>query len=122
VTFKTYSLPCFNELYHLFYPAGIKVVPANIGELLTPFSLAYWIADDGSWNKPGKYTELSTNSFTLEEVILLINVLNSKWNLKCYKCRKGINYKIIIPSYSIPVLQSLLKDIMPSMMLHKIGL
>ncbi len=90
--------------------------------MLTPLSLGYWIADDGSWNKPGKYTVLCTDSFTLEEVELLIEVLNKKFHLKCYKCRQGIGYRIIIPSYSIPVLQNLLASHMPPMMRHKIGL
>lgn len=39
--FKTLSLPCFNELYELFYINGKKVVPLNIGELLTPLGLCY---------------------------------------------------------------------------------
>jgi hypothetical protein len=34
--FITYSLPCFNELYSLFYLDGKKVIPSNIGDLLTP--------------------------------------------------------------------------------------
>jgi hypothetical protein len=38
VTFYTYSLPCFNELYELFYSSGKKIVPANIKELLTPLT------------------------------------------------------------------------------------
>src|SRR5690349_3568369 len=46
--FKTYSLACFNEFYNLFYPAGKKVVPTNIAELLTPLGLAYLISDDGT--------------------------------------------------------------------------
>jgi LAGLIDADG DNA endonuclease family len=36
IFFNTCSLTCFNELYDLFYPGGIKIVPQNIGELLTP--------------------------------------------------------------------------------------
>ena len=80
------------------------------------------ICDDGSWNKTNKYVVLSTNSFTLEEVNLLVDVLNDKFNLKCYKNRQGSAYRIIIPSYSISVLQSLLAPHMPSMMKHKIGL
>ena len=31
----SFSLPCFNEPYVLFYPAGVKIVPSTIGELLT---------------------------------------------------------------------------------------
>lgn len=122
VSFFTYCLPCFTELYNLFYISGKKVVPSIIEDLLTPLSLSYWIADDGSWNKPGKYTVLCTDSFTLEEVELLIEVLNNKFNLKCYKCRQGTSYRIIIPSYSIPVLRNLLAAHMAPMMRHKIGL
>src|SRR5439155_14606808 len=76
--FNTYALPCFVPLYEDFYVGGQKVVPANIGDLLTPLGLVYWICDDGSWNKRGKFVTLCTNSFSLEEVELLINVLNSK--------------------------------------------
>lgn len=90
--------------------------------MLTPLSVAYWIADDGSWNKPQRYVSLSTESFTLAEVELLIKVLNTKFNLSCYKSRNGAAYKIIIPSYSVPVLQNLLSPHIPPMFQHKIGL
>lgn len=78
VRFETRSLPCFNYFYDIFYPSGKKCIPLNIGEILTPLSLAYWIADDGGWNKINKHVVLCTESFTSEEVELLINVLNSK--------------------------------------------
>lgn len=35
ISFSTIALPCFNEYYSLFYSGGIKIVPSNIGELLT---------------------------------------------------------------------------------------
>jgi len=62
IYFNTYSLPCFNELYDLFYLEGLKIVPKNIGDLLTPLGLCYWICDDGYWNKNSVY--LCTNSFS----------------------------------------------------------
>lgn len=40
-------LPCFNYLWELFYADNVKVVPQNIGELLTSSALAFWIMDDG---------------------------------------------------------------------------
>jgi hypothetical protein len=48
---------------------------------------------------------------------------NEKWDFKCYinKTNNG-GYKIVIPRKSLPILQHLLKDIVPSMMKHKIGL
>lgn len=64
------------------------------------------------------------NSFTLKEVELLIQTLNDKWSLECYKKNKTTNggYRIVIPRRSLPILQSLLGPIMPPMMRHKIGL
>jgi hypothetical protein len=122
ISFFTYSLPCFNELHELFSVDGKKVIPNNIGDLLTPLGLAYWICDDGGFNKVYRSLILSTQSFSLVEVNLLINVLNSKWNLDCTINKKGPHFVIRIPSKSLPILQNLLKDIMPTMMKHKIGL
>jgi hypothetical protein len=47
ISFTTLSLPCFNEFRSLFYKDG-KIVPLNIGDLLTPSGLAYWAQDDGT--------------------------------------------------------------------------
>lgn len=74
IYFCTLSFPCFDELYELFYLKGIKRIPPNISELLTPVSLAFWIAEDGG--KHGNGLMLSTNSYTKEEVNLLSSVLN----------------------------------------------
>jgi len=124
--FQTYSLPCFNELYEIFYPLGVKIVPLEIALLLTALSLAYWICDDGSWHKRGGSIILSTDGFTLEEVKLLVSVLNKKWNLNCTINKHGDGFRIRIPKKSVPIVQALLQDIMPPMMKlrikNKIGL
>jgi hypothetical protein len=66
---------------------------------------------------------ICTDSFSFEEVQLLANTLNDKWNLQCYIIKKNNNkYRIHIPRRSLEILQNLLKDIMPPMMRHKIGL
>jgi len=42
LNFASLALPCFNELYELFYNLeNKKIIPKNIGDLLTPVSLAY---------------------------------------------------------------------------------
>ena len=120
IFFNTYSLPCFNELYNLFYPEGKKIIPNIIGDLLTPLSLSYWICDDGGW--AGNSTRLHTNSFTLEEVNLLAQVLSDKFDLKVGIHKNGSGSIIRVSTKSMPVLQELLKDKIPSMMRHKIGL
>ena len=122
IWFQTRSLPCFTELYELFYPDGTKTIPLNIGELLTPLGLAFWIADDGGFEKSRQRVTLSTEGFTLEELNLLAKTLNDKWDLKCTINKHGNGFRIRIPKKSLPKLQDLLKDIMPPMMLHKIGL
>lgn len=122
IKFQTCSLPCFNELYCLFYSGGEKILPTNIAELLTPLSLAYWLCDDGTFCKSTKRVRICTESYTLMEVDLLIQTLNAKWDLYCTKVANGKGYRIVIPKKSLPVVQSLLKDLMPPMMLHKIGL
>ena len=81
VRFQTKSLPCFNEYHNLFYVNRIKKIPLNIGELLTARGLAYWAMDDGS--KAGSGFHLNTNSYTLEELLLLIKVLKENFDLDC---------------------------------------
>jgi hypothetical protein len=122
IYFYSYSLPCFTPLYELFYVNGIKVVPANIGDLLTPLGLCYWICDDGCFDKRDQVVYLSTNSFALAEVQLLVSVLTDKFDLKCTINQNSGGFRIRISAKSLPVLQSLLKDIMPPIMMYKIGL
>ena len=59
----------------------MKIVPANIGELLTPVGLAYWLCDDGHFQKAGGGVYFCTDSFSLVEVELLVSVLKKHFNL-----------------------------------------
>lgn len=122
LSFKTLSLSCFNEFYELFYHDGKKIVPSNIFDLLTPIGLCYWICDDGSFCNRFRVITLSTHSFSLAEVNLLVNVLNNKFGLKSTINQNNGGFRIRISSKSLPVLQNLLSQHMPSMMKHKIGL
>lgn len=70
IRFYTLSLPCLNSYYELFYPNGKKMIPNNIGELLTARGLAYLIMDDGSKSYYGQ-TIIHTRSYTKFEVELL---------------------------------------------------
>lgn len=82
ISFTTRNLPCFNELYSLFYNNRIKVIPSKIEELITTVSLAYWIIGDDTWSGSGQ--KLHTNTYSKEEEVnKLINVLNTKFNLNC---------------------------------------
>jgi len=58
----------------------VKIIPLNISEYLTEVSLAFWIMDDGGKTTYGDLL-LHTNSYTLEEVELLVSLLNNKFHL-----------------------------------------
>jgi len=79
VYFTTRQLTAITELHTLFYPAGRKIVPLNIGSLLTAKSLAYWAMDDGEKHVSGFI--LNTSGFTLNDVKLLGGVLKDNWDL-----------------------------------------
>jgi hypothetical protein len=88
LVFRTRSLPCFNYLRDLFYPNGVKIIPAcglNISELLTPIALAFWIMDDGSCSTHNGVLILCTDSYTSSEVDLLIKVVEDKYGIKSNK-------------------------------------
>ena len=78
--------------------------------------------DDGGWAKPG--VRIATNSFKLEQVELLAEILRNKFNLDCTVQKiKTINqYSIYIKGESVLKLRKLvLPHVIPSMR-HKLGL
>jgi len=80
IRFSTWTYTSFNWIYDIWYKDGIKHVPDCIGEYLTPLALAIWIMDDGS--KVGQGLKLCTNSFTYDDCLKLILVLNYNFKIK----------------------------------------
>lgn len=118
--FKTLAFPCFNEFYQLFYPNGVKIVPTNISEYLTEISLAFWIKDDGGKNSVGDLL-LHTNSYTLEEVELLISVLKNKFNLNCKVSKRRPNqWAILITKRELFKIRGLVSNFIHYSMDYKI--
>jgi hypothetical protein len=116
--FRTKRLPVFNWFRDLFYPAGIKIVPAIIALLLTPRAFAYWIMDDGGYRAKGMI--LHTNSFTKADVMLLISVLDSNFGIKATIRAAGKKWVIYVPVAYMPTVQSVVLPYMHSSMLYKI--
>lgn len=105
---------------------NIKFVPANANENLTAVSLAYWIMDDGSYNKIKGCLILCTDSYSKEDVSRLISILKDKFNLSCGITKNIQNEKIY---YRIRInkspLSSLILSIKPYLipsMYYKVGL
>jgi hypothetical protein len=132
--FFTFTLPYFTDLYTTWYKLDqksnkfIKKIPDNIKDLITPISLANWIAGDGSYKKKGNRMFIHTNNFTEQEVNLLISILNEKFTLNTYiniqkNYKNNKSYPLItISSKDINIIRKLIKNHMPTGMLYRIGL
>lgn len=83
LTFQTRSLKCFTKYHKLFYVDGKKTIPSfeTMYYLLNPVALAHWVAGDGANSKKGLV--LCTDSYSLKEVIILLNVLIIRYNFIC---------------------------------------
>jgi len=115
-------MPCFTELRSLFYPNGIKIVPQNIFELLTPIALAHLIMGDGSVQQYGLI--ICTNSYSVQDVVRLMNVLIIRYRLECkirlQKQNNKIEYMIYISQSSMPLLRTIVFPYMHPSMLYKL--
>jgi LAGLIDADG DNA endonuclease family protein len=76
--------------------------------------------DDGS--KEGSGVLLHTNSFTYEEVLLLISALKNKYNIESKPRKKYDKHIIYINSKSVPLLIKLVKVYMHPIFYYKIGI
>lgn len=84
LSFQTRQLTCLIEIYNLFYCVidgkWVKIIKYDLFFYIDYVVLAHWIQGDG--NKHRKALVLNTQSFNLKEVILLINILIIKFDIK----------------------------------------
>jgi hypothetical protein len=93
VTCQTRQLKNLNILNELFYnEKQQKCIKFELFDYLNEIVLAHWIMGDGA--KKNKGLTLCTDSFTLKENILLINMLNIKFNLICTLHKEKNKYRI----------------------------
>ena len=99
----TMSLPCLNFYREWFYPAGVKIVPNDIMDHLTPLGLAHWFMQDGSKTSDNGVI-FATHCFSEAELQLLIQTLSTKFGLNCTLQKSGSgNQKVIyVRRASIP--------------------
>lgn len=120
ISFKTLSFPCLNTFQELFYKDNKKIIPNNIGELLTARALAYWIMDDGGKGSNGVMV-LHTRSYTLTEVKLLQQVLLNNFNLTSRLSEKTPGqWVIILPVKQLTPLKDIVAPYMNVSMLYKL--
>jgi hypothetical protein len=97
-----------------------KKVPKLIHRWLTPISIAYWFMDDGSIkDKKSKAVYFNTQKFSLQQVNLLCDILNSKFNLIAKPVKKKEKYQIYISGKSYETLTNLIYPYLIKDMLYK---
>ena len=102
---------------------GKKLVPSNIGELLTPVGLAFWIQDDGTFSKINGTVTLCVESFSQSDVESLLAVLKNKFGLEWrMEKRSQIYFRIVIKRSSLVRLLELVSPHFHISMLYKLGL
>lgn len=117
--FLTRSMPCLTELHSLFYPNGVKIIPEDIYNMLTPVALAHMIMGDGSVERHGLI--ICTDSYSIQDVVLLMNVLVIRYRLECtLREHRKNQYRIYIRQNSMPSLLNIVSPFMHSSMLYKL--
>ena len=123
------------ELYDfskLFFNEGIRGVPQNIKDLLTPISLAFWFMDDGTSSYIAKRPRqlfrratimMCTDRYSISEVELLVDALNTKFGIDCHRVSSpsmnGRN-RIYIGTKSAQKFFDIVEPYIPPIMRYKI--
>ncbi len=117
--FKTRAYACFTQIHKQWYIGGVKRVPDNIYELLTPVALAHWSMGDGT--KAVEGFRLATDSFTLQDTAKLVNVLILRYRLDVTIQIYRNKPRIYIKKHSMPLFLSIIRPYFHSSMLYKIS-
>ena len=119
--FKTYTYTSFNWIHTAFYFQNKKIVPYDLAEYLSPLALSVWIMDDGG--KASSGLKIATNSFSLDEVENLANILRKKYNLKTSVIKTGAlnQYNLYISKRSMKDLVEIIKPYFHTSMYYKLN-
>lgn len=127
--FSTKRLPTISNLHHLWYKVidgkYIKILPLNIGELLTPVALAHLIMGDGYFSDG--CLKICTDNFTKDEVLKLIDVLHVNFGLNATINKRTnpggvVKWRIRISKLSMDKLITIVSPYIIPEMYYKLGL
>ena len=116
--FRTVSNPVFSEYRQIFYRGDRKIVPDNLGDLLSPLGLAVWIMDDGSRDKG--CIRISSHNFNYSEHLKLQQILQAKFGIKANIQKAQSRFWLWIRSESSDRIVSLIRPYFIPSMLYKL--
>lgn len=98
------------------------VIPKDIFNLFDEVAFSHWISGDGKPSLSGGLT-LCTNSFTIPEVVLLINVLIIRYELECsIHTPRKVQFRKYIYKNSMEKVRNLVAEQLVDGMLYKVHL
>jgi len=117
--FTTVNHSDFNDFHHIFYEGRKKIVPVNLGQLLSPLALAVWFMDDGNrvayGSKIAGY-HINSQSFTREENEFITQTLKEKFGLCTSLQANNGRVRIFVRAQSRQLFVNLIESyIIPSM-------
>lgn len=119
--FNTFTFRSLNWIHDLFYKKGSKVISPVLSKYFTPLALAVWIMNDGCW--AGSGIRITTNSYTLKQVTILLHILQDKYKLDVYiQYIYTYKYSIYIKKNSIDKLKSIILPYIHKSMYYKLGI
>jgi hypothetical protein len=123
VWLQTRQLACLNEIFNIFYikkkDKFIKTVKQELYFYMDYIVLANWIMGDGS--KRAKGLVLCTDNFSMQEVILLINILIIKFDINPTMQKEKNYFRIYINEKSLMKIKPFILPYFVSHFLYKIN-
>jgi rRNA maturation endonuclease Nob1 len=121
--FITRQLKSFNEIYNLFYleeDSRLKSITPELYHYLDYICLAHWIQGDGAKRNKGGIV-LCTDCFSVKEVVLLMNILLIKFNIKSTIHVDNGKPRIYINKVELDKFKHLIKPYFVNSFLYKIS-
>jgi len=109
---------CITKLYSLFYINKTKIIKLSVYNELTYIALAHWIIGDGTFK--GIILLFCTDSYSIKDVIMLINIHIIKYDIHC--TIRYYNFpSIYVYKRYMPKLHSIVEPFMHISMMYKLG-
>ncbi len=111
------------QIYTCIGGRWVKKVPKlwpAFSNTLTNRALAYWYMDDGSKKSNAQAYYFCTDCFSLEDVKFLGSIFLKNWDIHVGYHKKGVNYRIYIPTSSVAKFKNLVEKYVVETMRYKL--
>ena len=123
VSFQTRQLECLKEILDILYiykkGKYIKTIKPELFQYMDFIVLAHFLQGDGAKKNDG--VTLCTDNFSLQEVVLLINILIIKFDISPSIHKEKRNFRIYIKNKDIIKIKPFIKTYFVNHFLYKIN-